>query len=75
MFSIRPSKAVSVLIMIVAALLGILGLVSIPTGVGLFKLIWAIITFGIAILHGANVFSKNGISFGEINRKPRRKLK
>lgn len=75
MFSFRPSKAMSCVLMVVATLMGIFGLIMLPKGFGFLKFIWAVMAFGMAVLHGANVFSKNGIFFGEIIRKSRRKLK
>ncbi|WP_187434219.1 hypothetical protein [Paenibacillus methanolicus] len=72
-FQIRPSKGISLIMLVVAAPLGIYGVVANPFI--FFKVMWGVFAFGLAIFHGVNVFSRRGVSFIEVRRKGRRRLR
>lgn len=75
MYRIRPAKGLSFIIMAVGGLMTLFGLFSVISWAGFFGVIWMLLALGLTIYHGINVFSKNGVAFGIIERKNRRKLK
>jgi hypothetical protein len=72
----RPSKGMSLLMVIVGLFFFIHGMIEV-IWYGFFGVIWTLVAFGITIMHAANLLSKDGVAFSyvEIKRKKSRRLK
>ncbi|UQZ83447.1 hypothetical protein SK3146_02634 [Paenibacillus konkukensis] len=51
------------------------GIFKVVPYAGFLGIIWIVVTLGITIYHGMNVFSKNGVAFGYVEKKNKRILK
>ena len=63
---VKPSKASSLMGMIVGAVFCFIGVTTVMPRAGMFGVFWTIMAFVITGVHGYNYFSKKGIAAWEI---------